>query len=111
MLSGPFTEQIHDPDRWQSWAGDLGGEPIHLVWVRSDEATLRHRLATRGLERDSSKLAGFAAFTARMRPGTEPAVPHLAIDNRLSSATTLQDQVAALIARLPGQPATHGQDE
>jgi broad-specificity NMP kinase len=61
-------------------------------------ATLRHRLAVRGSERDSAKLADFGRFTARMRLDAEPAVPHLAIDNRLTSATALEDQVATLIA-------------
>jgi hypothetical protein len=106
MLSGPFTQHIHDAARWQSWASELGGATLRLVWVRSDAATLRHRLATRGLERDSAKLANFGAFIASMRLGAEPAVPHLAIDNRLTAATALEDQVATLIARLPDQPGT-----
>ncbi len=80
---------------------------MHLVWIRSDAATLRHRLAARGLARDSAKKAGFATFTASMRLGTEPAVPHLAIDNRLAAVTSLADQVARLIARLPGPPGWH----
>jgi len=102
LLSGPFTQQIHDAARWRAWVAELGGEPVHLVWVRSDAATLRHRLAARGLDRDSAKLAGFAAFTASMRLGAEPAIPHLAIDNRLAATTPLPDQVAALTASLPG---------
>ena len=102
LLSGPFTQQIHDAARRRDWVAELGGEPVRLVWVRSDAATLRHRLAARGLDRDSAKLAGFAAFTASMRLGAEPPVPHLAIDNRLTAATPLPDQVAALTASLPG---------
>jgi predicted kinase len=102
LLSGPFTQQIHDAARWRGWVGELGGEPVHLVWIRSDAATLRHRLAARGLDRDSAKRAGFAAFTASMRLADGPAVPHLAIDNRLAAAAPLPDQVASLIARLPG---------
>jgi predicted kinase len=102
LLSGPFTQQIHDAARWRAWVGELGGEPVHLVWIRSDAATLRHRLAARGLARDSAKRAGFASFTASMRLGAEPAVPHRAIDNRLAAAAPLPDQVASLIARPPG---------
>jgi predicted kinase len=98
MLAGPFTQQIHDAGRWRSWVAELGGGTVRLVWVRSDAATLRHRLAVRGSERDSAKLADFGRFTARMRLDAEPAVPHLAIDNRLTSATALEDQVATLIA-------------
>ncbi len=96
VLSAPFTQQIHDACRWQSWVADLGGGTVRLVWVRSDAATLRHRLAGRGSERDSAKLADFEAFAASMRLETEPAVPHIAIDNRRTSAETLEAQVARL---------------
>jgi len=106
LLSGPFTQQIHDAARWHAWVGELGGGDVHLVWIRSDAATLRHRLAARGLARDAAKRAGFAAFTASMRLGTEPAVPHLAVDNRLTAASSLPDQIAGLIARLPGPPGS-----
>jgi predicted kinase len=98
MLTAPFTRQIHDADRWQAWAGELGGAPVHLVWVRSDAATLRQRLLGRGSERDSAKLAAFAAFTSRMRLDDEPPVPHVTVDNRLAAAVTLAQQVASLAA-------------
>jgi predicted kinase len=97
LLSGPFTTQIHDADRWRSWVAELGGEPVRLVWVQSDEATLRRRLTARRLDRDSAKLADFGRFCASMRLGTEPAAPHLTVDNRLTAATPLQDQLAALL--------------
>ena len=103
VLSGPFTQQIHDARQWQSWVADLGGEPVHLLWVRSDAATLSRRLAARGSGRDSAKLAGFHAFTARMRLDVEPAAPHTAIDNRLTAAVPLEAQVAALAEKLSGQ--------
>ena len=83
LLSGPFTGQIHDAARWRSWVAELGGGTVHLIWVRSDPATVRHRLTARGLERDAAKLASFAEFTDRIRLGAEPAAPHVAIDNRL----------------------------
>jgi predicted kinase len=95
LLSGPFTQQIHDVSQWRSWIADLGGGIVRLVWVRSDAATLRHRLEARGSGRDAAKLADFGTFTASMRLDTEPAAPHLTIDNRLGAAATLADQVAA----------------
>jgi predicted kinase len=102
LLSGPFTGQIHDAGRWRAWVAELGGEPVHLVWIRSDPATVRHRLTARGLARDAAKLASFAEFTNRIRLGAEPAAPHVAIDNRLGAAVPLEAQVADLIARAQG---------
>jgi predicted kinase len=99
LLSGPFTGQIHDARRWRSWAAELGGGTVRLVWVRSDAATLRGRLEARGLARDAAKLAGFEQFCASMRLGTAPAAPHLTVDNRLTAAVPLGDQVAALVRR------------
>jgi len=99
LLCGPFTQQIHDAARWRSWAADLGGGSVRLVWVRSDAATLRRRLARRGSPRDSAKLAAFAAFAASMRLDAEPAAPHLTIDNR-AAAAALPGQVTALVASL-----------
>jgi predicted kinase len=98
VLSGPFTQQIHDARRWRAWVADLGGGTVRLVWVRSDAATLRYRLAARRSGRDSAKLADFAGFTASMRLDARPAAPHVAIDNRLTASASLEDQVAALAA-------------
>jgi predicted kinase len=103
LLSGPFTQQIHDARRWQAWAAELGGGAVRLVLVRSDPATLRHRLAARGSERDAAKLDAFEAFCASMRLDAEPAAPHDTIDNRLAAAATLRAQVATL-----GGPALSG---
>ena len=99
LLSGPFTGQIHDAARWRSWTAELGGGTVHLVWVRSDPATVRHRLIARGLERDTAKLARFGEFTDRIRLGAEPAAAHFTVDNRLAAAAPLEAQVADLIAR------------
>jgi predicted kinase len=100
LLSGPFTRQIHNAAHWQSWVTELGGGPVHLVWVRSDAATLQHRLTARASGRDTAKLARFREFTDRMRLGAEPAAPHTTIDNRLSTAAKLADQVAGLVTGL-----------
>ena len=102
LLSAPFTQQIHDACRWRSWAAELGGGTVRLIWVRSDAATLHRRLTARGCGRDTAKLTGFAAFTASMRLDAEPAAPHHTIDNRLDAGATLEAQVTAL-ARSLGQ--------
>ena len=100
MLSGPFTAQIHDADRWRSWVGELGGGTVRLVWVRTDADTLRRRLIARGSGRDTAKLADFATFIARMRLDDRPAVAHIVVDNRLTAATALENQVASVVASL-----------
>ena len=102
LLSAPFTQQIHDASRWRSWAAELGGGTVRLIWVRSDAATLHRRLTARGSGRDTAKLTGFAAFTASMRLDAEPAAPHHTIDNRLDAGATMEAQVTAL-ARSLGQ--------
>ena len=107
LLSGPFTGQIHDADRWRSWVAELGGGPVHLVWVRSDPATVHRRLTARGLERDAAKLASFAEFTDRIRLGAEPVAPHFTVDNRLVAAAPLEAQIAGLIAQAEHTQAEH----
>jgi predicted kinase len=108
LLSGPFTGQIHDAGRWAKWVAELGGGTVRLVWVWSDEETLRHRLTARGLARDAAKLADFAGFTASMRLDAWPAVPHVTIDNRLCAADTIAAQVTAILATsAPGSGGDH----
>jgi predicted kinase len=97
LLSGPFTEQIHDAGRWRAWVAALGGDSVRLVWVRTDAATLQERLIARGSHRDTAKLAAFGAFTARMRLDAEPVAPHETVDNRLSAPASLPDQIAGLV--------------
>jgi hypothetical protein len=98
MLVAPFTGQIRDPARWRSWVAELGGEPVRLLWVRSDAATLRLRLAGRGRARDAGKRADFDAFLARMAPEVPPPVPHTEIDNR-AGAPDLRERLSVIAAR------------
>jgi len=94
LLSGPFTTQIHEPAAWAEFVAALGGEPVRLVWVRTDAATLRARLLARGSPRDTGKLAAFDAFAAAMRLDDAVVTPHVAVDNRLGAP----DPVAQLRA-------------
>jgi hypothetical protein len=63
---------------------------------------VRLRLTARGLPRDAAKLAEFGEFTDRIRLGVEPAAPHVTIDNRLTAAAPIEDQVADLVTRWAG---------
>lgn len=100
LLCGPFTGQIRSRSRWTEWVEALGGDPVTLVYVQSDAATLRARLLARGSARDAGKLEAFDAFIARMTPEVAPPVPHVLIDNRESAAMPLPDQVKATVATL-----------
>jgi predicted kinase len=98
VLVAPYTEEIHDADRWAALVTDLGGDPVRLVWTDCDPETLHARLVSRASMRDTRKLADYPAFVRRMRPGQPPAVPHVAIDTRGDPAG-LADQIAPLVAR------------
>lgn len=93
VLCGPFTQQIHDAGLWDAWLRDLGGPLVRLVWVRSDEASLRRRLEARGRERDTEKLRRFDEFLGRMQLDDEPPVEHVTIDNRLGATATIESQL------------------
>ncbi|MEV6927692.1 AAA family ATPase [Dactylosporangium sp. NPDC051485] len=96
LLSGPFTGQISDAARWAAFVGALGGDPVRLVWVRSDPETLRARLLARGSYRDGQKLARWAEFLAAIPPDRPPAVPHVEVDNRNGAPPLLKTLQAAL---------------
>jgi dephospho-CoA kinase len=100
LMSGPFTKQIHEKESWKKWVEQLGGETVHLVWIKTDEKTLRHRLKVRNSERDTKKIAEFEKFINYMQPGIAPPVQHIAIDNRLSAAQSLEKQIERILKKI-----------
>jgi hypothetical protein len=97
LLCGPFTTQIHELDAWTTWVEQLGGPPVHLIWVRSDARTLRDRLRGRGLARDAQKLERWDDFVAGVRVDRRPAAPHVEVDNRFG-ALPLVKQIDRIVA-------------
>jgi predicted kinase len=92
MLVGPFTTAIRDPSAWAQWVAQLGGEPVHLVWVGCREEVLRDRIVARDSRWDDAKLASWDEFVARQQPTQPPPVRHTAIDN--------SGDLAALVAHI-----------
>ncbi len=80
IIVAPFTSQIHDIDRWTEMVDALGGEPVRLIWVHCDAATLHARIVARDSARDAAKLADFTAFIAAIRLTEPPAVIHVDVD-------------------------------
>jgi predicted kinase len=107
LLDAPFTGQVRDPAAWRGWVRELGGEPVHLVWVRSDPENMRRRLVLRGRPADEGKLTAFEAFVARTLPDVPPPVAHAEVDNR-GGAPPLAGQLD-LVARVavPGTGRSH----
>jgi predicted kinase len=97
VVVAPYTNEIHDPIRWEALVADFGGEPVRLVWVDVDAGSLRARLLARASPNDDAKLADYDAYVARMRPGEPPAVPHDVIHNR-GTIDAIEQQVRRLVA-------------
>jgi hypothetical protein len=74
--------------------------PVSRRWLTScsprpgDSAS---DLTERASYRDTAKLADFDGFAASMRLDAALAVSHLTVDNRLSTTSTLREQIAALV--------------
>ena len=109
VLVAPFTTHIRDPARWAAWVAELGGEPVRLVWVRVDAATLRERLVGRGRPRDAGKLAGFDEFVARMRPTEPPPVPHAVVETG-PGRVPVEEQLRVVLAGSQRDPERGSSD-
>ena len=100
-LPGPAVRPLYRADPRRSAVAVLGRRTRRRDRAPGLGQVRRGHLAppasARGLARDSAKLAEFGQFCASMRLGTAPAAPHVTVDNRLTAAASLDDQIAALI--------------
>lgn len=100
LVSAPFTASTRDAVRWQRVCDDLGGGKIHLIWMVTDEETLRHRLLGRGAERDCGKFEAFEAFLARVRPQDSPPFLHFPVHNKLNEQRPIAQQLDDIVNRV-----------
>lgn len=98
VVVAPFTEHMRNGVLWTEWTNRLGGGAVHLIWVRSDKATLLYRLQQRGLQRDDNKLADFDNCARAMCLDVKPVVPHIELDNRLGARISVMEQVQVKVA-------------
>ena len=56
VIVAPFTNEIHDPHRWDGLLRDVGGEPVRLVWLSVEPSALYERLIDRASPNDAPVL-------------------------------------------------------
>ncbi|WP_404816548.1 AAA family ATPase [Streptomyces thermolineatus] len=104
VLVAPFLSEASDA-RWTSRVirrcRRLGAR-FEMLWVDSDMESMHERLISRNASRDTWKLAHWPTYTAGIDLGLRPVVTHHLVDNRLTSARPLAEQVEAVAQRLLG---------
>jgi predicted kinase len=99
IVTAPFIREFSDLawcKRIQATVSDLGAE-LHVIWVRCDAASMQMYLQRRGAARDSTKLAGWDQYVAKLDLTYRPAVsPHHVIDNSVGSRP-LQEQATEVL--------------
>ena len=91
VLVAPFTAELRGGPEWTLLTEALAPAPVRVVWLRADDALLRHRVAGRRETRDAVRTP------AELGP---PAVDHLVVD--AASPTSAQ------LAQLAGSPSWPG---
>ena len=95
VLVAPFTTERRDPSAWgalQRRMHQLGASTT-LVWLRISADEVLRRVERRGAGRDRAKLRRDWPAGLDLDP---PAVPHIAVDARLSPATIAETVLSSL---------------
>ena len=101
IVTAPFIREFSDPawvNRMQA-ACDGMGAALTFIWVYCDADTMHTYVRHRGAARDANKLANWDSYLAGIDLELRPPVPHVVIDNSVSSKP-MQDQARELITAL-----------
>jgi sugar-phosphatase len=80
VLVAPFTAELRGGPEWTLLTEALAPAPVRVLWLRADDALLRHRVAGRRETRDAVRTP------AELGP---PAVDHLVVDAASPTAAQL----------------------
>lgn len=95
VVTAPFLAEVTDPQWVRRIMHRCAAASAHLeiVWVGADAETMHTNLQRRDAARDTWKLSHWDEYLAAIDIATRPAIPHFYIDNSLSSAVRLIDEV------------------
>lgn len=95
VLTAPFITEFADARWMQRFVNRCEARNVSVspIWIQCDIDTMHEYISFRSAARDSWKLQHWDDYAATIDPDMRPAVPHLAVDNRLGAAISLTDQV------------------
>jgi predicted kinase len=102
VLVAPFLREVTD----QHWMSRVtrrchrAGARLETFWVDSDADSMRERLISRNATRDTWKLTHWSAYLPTMDLRLRPVLDHHLINNRITAARPLAEQVEAAAQRL-----------
>ncbi|QES08559.1 ATP-binding protein [Streptomyces venezuelae] len=104
----PFLKEVADAQ----WLArllrrcDRTGAGAEVLWVDSDESSMQERLTARNARRDTWKLANWREYLTTISLDQRPVRDHLLIDNRMTAATPLAEQVESAAHELASRFGT-----
>ena len=108
IAAAPFLDEVTNPE----WLATTelrcheANADLHIVWVRSDLASVHKRLAWRNADRDAWKLANWDEYVKRVNEQQVPVGPFALVNNAAGAAKTLAEQALELAGVLLGEDYT-----
>lgn len=102
ICSAPFIKEFGSQDWVQNIEFDLEIEEAELVlvWIHADTLTAKHRIISRGAERDNWKLSNWEQYTTDVSHDIPQNKNFHVIDNNEVPNVPLNDQIDQLILKL-----------